>query len=127
MGEDIGKLVLRLTLGGLILLHGVHKLAYGVSGIEGMVQSVGLPGALAYGAYVGEVIAPLLVITGFYARIGAALIVVQMLFAIGLAHREHLLSLTSAGGWAVELQAFYLLTALALACMGPGRLAARRG
>ena len=127
MGEDIGKLVLRLTLGGLILLHGVHKLAFGISGIEGMVQGVGLPGALAYGAYVGEVIAPLFVITGYHARVGAALIVVQMLFAIGLAHRQQLLALTPAGGWAIELQAFYLLTALALTFMGPGRLAVRHG
>ena len=27
MGDSLGKAVLRLTVGGLLLLHGVHKLA----------------------------------------------------------------------------------------------------
>ena len=55
-----------------MLLHGVAKVSGGVGGIGGMLQSAGLPAALAYGAYVGEVLAPLLVIIGFYARIGAS-------------------------------------------------------
>ncbi|MBA2351454.1 MAG: DoxX family protein, partial [Burkholderiales bacterium] len=71
MADDIGKLVLRLTLGGLILLHGISKVKNGVEGIAGMLQAQGLPAALAYGVYVGEVIAALLVLAGFYARIGA--------------------------------------------------------
>ena len=49
---DIGKLVLRLALGIMILLHGIHKLQHGVSGIAGMVESVGLPGFLAYGVFI---------------------------------------------------------------------------
>src|SRR3546814_18544538 len=83
---DTGKLVLRLTLGILVLLHGIAKLRGGVEGIEGMLTANGLPGALAYGAFLGEVAGPLLVISGFYCRIGALLILVNMLFAIGLAH-----------------------------------------
>jgi putative oxidoreductase len=71
--------------------------------------------------YVGEVLAPLLVIVGFYARVGAAVIVVNMLFAIMLAHRADLFLLTKSGGWALELQGFFLFTALALALIGPGR------
>jgi putative oxidoreductase len=126
MTEDIGKLVLRLTLGILILLHGLAKITGGVSGISGMLQGAGLPGPLAYGAYVGEVLAPLLVIIGFYARIGALTIVVHMLFAIGLAHMNDLFALGRGGGWAIELQAFFLLTAVAVALIGPGRYAVNR-
>ena len=59
MSEDIGKLVLRLTLGILLLLHGINKLRFGISGIEGLVENHGLPALLAYGVYVGEVLAPL--------------------------------------------------------------------
>lgn len=122
MADDIGKLILRLTLGGLMLLHGIAKVAGGVGGIERMVAGAGLPPQLAFGVYLGEVLAPILVLAGFYARIGAAIIVVTMLFAVGLAHSGDLLSLTKTGGWALELQAFFLFTALALAFTGPGRL-----
>jgi putative oxidoreductase len=121
MTDDAGKLLLRLTLGILLLMHGLAKIAGGVSGISGMLQGVGLPSTLAYGAYIGEVLAPLLVIIGFYARIGAWLIVINMLFAIGLAHSKDVFTVGQGGGWALELQGFFLLTALALALMGPGR------
>ena len=43
--DDTGKLILRLTLGILILLHGLFKLSGGgVGGIAGMLSSHGLPG-----------------------------------------------------------------------------------
>ena len=124
--EDIGKLVLRLTLGILLIMHGVAKILGGVGGISGMLQNVGLPGYFAYGVYIGEVLAPLLVILGFYARVGAALIVVNMLFAIYLAHRDDVFMLTRQGGWALELQGMFLFTALALALIGPGRYGVNR-
>lgn len=124
--EDIGKLVLRLTLGILILLHGLAKISGGVGGISGMLSGIGLPSALAYGVYIGEVLAPLLVIIGFYARIGALVIVVNMLFAIALAHMDDLFALTQSGGWAIELQALFLFSALAVALIGPGRVAVNR-
>lgn len=126
MADDIGKLVLRLTLGGLILLHGISKVKNGVEGMAGMLQAQGLPAALAYGVYVGEVLAALLVIVGFYARVGAGLIMVNMLFALALAHRDEILALTKSGGWAIELQAFYFFTALVIALIGPGRYSINR-
>ncbi len=124
--EDIGKLVLRLTVGILILLHGLAKLTNGVGGIANMLSGIGLPSTLAYGVYIGEVLAPLLVIIGFYARIGALVIVVNMLFAIGLVHMKDLVVLTKTGGWGIELQAFFLFTAVAVALIGPGRYAVNR-
>ena len=118
---DIGKLVLRLTLGILVLLHGIAKLRGGVEGIEGMLTAHGLPGALAYGAFLGEVAGPLMVIAGFYSRIGALLILVNMLFALGLAHMGQLGMLNDQGGWMLELQGMFIGTAIAIALVGPGR------
>jgi putative oxidoreductase len=119
--SDLGKLVLRLALGILILLHGIAKLKGGLSGIEDMLAAQGLPTFLAYGALVGEVLAPLMLILGFYARIGALLVVVNMLFALVLAHLGQLGMLNEQGGWALELQGMFLASALALALLGPGR------
>jgi putative oxidoreductase len=127
MADDAGKLILRLTLGILMLLHGIAKIFGGIDGLEKTVAGAGLPSVLAYGVYVGEVLAPLLVIFGFYARFGAAIIVVNMLFAIFLAHRTDLFLLTRSGGWALELQGFFLFTALALVFMRPGRFGINRG
>ena len=124
--DDIGKLVLRLTLGILTLLHGIAKMRYGVSGIEGMVVGHGLPGFLAYGVFIGEVFAPLLVILGFYARIGGVIIAFNMVVAIALAHSSQLLSINKTGGWELELQGFFLFTALAVALIGPGKFGVNR-
>jgi putative oxidoreductase len=124
--DDIGKLVLRLALGLLILLHGIAKLMNGIAPVEGMVTAIGLPGFVAYGVYGGEVLGPLLLIVGFHARIGAALIAVNMLFAFALAHTHELASLTGTGGWALELQGMFLFSAIALALMGPGRISVNR-
>ena len=121
MQQDLGKLILRLSLGILVLLHGIAKLTGGIGGIVGMVEGAGLPGVLGYGALVGEVLGPLMLILGFHARIGAALIAINMLFAIGLAHMGDLAMLTEQGGWALELQGMFLFTAIALVFLGPGR------
>ena len=121
MNENIGKLILRLSLGGLILMHGISKLTGGIGFISDTVTGAGLPAFLAYGVYVGEVLAPLLLIAGFYSRIGAGLIAVNMLFAIGLVHGAEFFTLNQTGGWALELQGMFLFTAIALVLIGPGQ------
>lgn len=118
---DLGKLVIRVTLGILMLFHGAGKLIGGVGGIQGMLASAGLPEFLAFGVFLGEVVAPLLVIVGWQMRVGAALIIINMLFAIGLAHPHEIFALNDHGAWAIELQAFFLFNAVALLFLGPGK------
>ena len=119
--NDTGKLILRLALGSLILLHGISKLSSGIDGIASMVTADGLPAYVAYGVYIGEVLAPLMVIAGWYSRIGAGIIAVNMLFAVALVHRGDVFALGESGGWALELQGMFLFTAMAIVCLGPGR------
>ena len=57
-GDDLGKLVLRLCLGVLLLLHGISKLRYGVDWLAGPLGARGLPSFVSYGVYLGEVLAP---------------------------------------------------------------------
>jgi len=91
-----------------------------------MVTGMGMPAFFAYGVYAGEVLGPLLLIAGFYARIGAALVAANMFFAFALAHLAQLTSLNEQGGWALELQGMFLFTAIALLLMGPGRISINR-
>lgn len=118
---DLGKLIIRLTLGGLLLFHGVSKLLNGVGFIEGQLASHNLPTILAYGVYIGEILAPLMIILGYQTRIGALIVVFNMIVAIALVHSHQLLSLGSNGGWSLELQGFFLFSALAVIFLGPGR------
>lgn len=118
--HDIAKLFLRVTLGALVLLHGIAKLKGGMGGIVRLVEAHGLPGFLGYFVLVGEVIAPLMLLAGFHARIGGALIAVNMLAAVYLVHMGDLGRFNGQGGWALELQAMFFVAAFALSLLGPG-------
>lgn len=124
--DDLGKLLLRVTLGALMLLHGIAKMQNGIDGIIDAVANTGLPPILAYGVFIGEVLAPLLLIAGVWTRTASLVIVVNMIVAIALMHGADVAKLSRSGGWAIELQALYLALALAVALLGPGRYAAGR-
>ncbi len=119
--DDSGKLVLRLSLGIIVLLHGIGKLVGGIGGIEAMLLARGMPAFFAWGVYVGEILAPLLVILGVYTRVGGVLIVINMLVAIALVHVDEILVLNNNGAWALELQGLMLFGAVAVALLGAGR------
>jgi putative oxidoreductase len=119
--DDTGKLILRLALGILILLHGIAKLSSGVGFVAGMLTSNGLPGVLAYLVYVGEIVAPVLLIIGLYTRPAAWITVINMLVAIWLVHMKDIAVIGKTGGWALELQGMFLFAALAVAFLGAGR------
>jgi putative oxidoreductase len=125
--DAAGKLVLRLTVGLLTLFHGVGKLLHpgSVDFIGGKLAGMGMPEILAWGVYVGEIIAPLMIVLGIMSRLGGLLVVINMLFAIGLVHMGDIFALTDHGGWRLELQGFYLFGALAIMLLGSGRYAVK--
>jgi putative oxidoreductase len=125
--DDLGKLLLRLAVGGLMLFHGVAKVQHGIGKIVQVVESKQLPGFLAYGIYVGEIVAPILILVGFLTRPAALIMCINMVFAIWLVHMADLRRITESGAWGVELQIFYLVGALALFFTGAGRFSISRG
>jgi putative oxidoreductase len=119
-----GILLLRWTLAILMIFHGWAKVTGGVSGIEGMLAGKGLPGVLAYGVYIGELVAPLLLLAGVWVVPAALIIAINMAVAVGLAHMGHWFDITNTGGWRLELQAFFFMTALVVAFtnrLGPNK------
>jgi putative oxidoreductase len=119
--DDTGKLVLRLGLGFIIFFHGISKLSSGIGFVSGLLASHGMPPALGYLVYLGEIVGPLLVILGIYTRPAAWIIVINMIVAIGLARSNDLLVINKAGGWGLELEGLMLIAALATALLGAGR------
>jgi putative oxidoreductase len=127
MRDDAGKLILRIAVGGLLLLHGEHKLMNGIDAIKVLVVQRGLPEALAYGVYLGEVVGPIMIILGLFARVGAGLVILNMLAAIALAGMGSIALLNPTGGYALELEALYLLGAATIALLGAGKLSVGGG
>lgn len=118
---DAGRLVLRVVLGVMVLLHGVAKITGGNAFVASVVAKAGLPEGVAYLVYIGEVLAPLLVIAGAWTRAAALVIVINMIAAVLLAGRSRLFAINEFGGYGLELEAMFLFSALAVALLGAGR------
>lgn len=121
---DLGRFILRFGVGFLMLFHGVSKIANGVGFIKMTLAKAGLPELLAYGVYIGEVVAPILLIIGLKTRTSATVIMGTMAMAIYLVHRGELFSLTKTGAWAIELPVFYIVACFAIILLGPGAYSA---
>ena len=120
--EDAGKLVLRLAIGILILLHGVAKLRFGLGDVVPALERAHIPVALGHLIYIGEVVAPIMMIVGFWTRPAALLVATTMAVALVLGHPRELFQMTNHGGLLLEVQWMFFAGALAVGLLGAGRL-----
>ena len=79
---EVGTLILRVMLGLSFFIHGLVKFQGGIENIVGWFESIGLPGFLAYGVGVVELVGGLLLIVGLGSRVVSALLGVLMIGAI---------------------------------------------
>lgn len=121
MDFDVARLFIRFYVAVLMAFHGANKVLHGIGPIVDLVTGAGLPAWTAYGVYLGEIAGPILLFTGLWGRLGALLIIVNILFCVGLSHLGAVLSLTPLGGWALELDALYVLPCVIILLAGPGR------
>ena len=125
---DLGLLLLRIALGGLMLFHGMHKLIYGVGFIGDMLAAIGLPSFIAYGSLLAELVASLMIICGIWTRLASVVFAGNMVVAILMAHASEMFSLSPmTGGLVIELPLLYLLGAAVLCLAGGGRFAVTKG
>jgi putative oxidoreductase len=125
--DDAGKLILRVSCAGLLLFHGSYKVFNEMESTIRMTEGAGLPGIVAYGSIVGEFIAPLFILAGFGTRVAALIVAFNMLMTILVAHRDIAFKVNDYWGWMIELNVFFLLTALAIFFLGAGRVSLRKG
>ncbi|EPL3991666.1 DoxX family protein [Providencia stuartii] len=119
--DDVGKLLLRITIGGLMLFHGMSKLLTGASGIKAMLAAYGLPEFIAYGTILGEVVAPIFIILGILTRPAALLVAFTMFIAWLMVGLDKTFLLDKTGAWAIESIVYFFVGSIALALMGAGR------
>ena len=125
--QDIAKLLLRLTCGGILLFHGVHKVFVEVDHVKVIVKNAGLPEAMAYGNIIGEFVAPIFILAGFKTRIAAAVVAFNMLLSVLIAHPDILFSVNAYGGWMIETNVLYMMTAVVLFFSGAGKYSVSKG
>ncbi|CAL2059258.1 DoxX family protein [Tenacibaculum sp. 190524A05c] len=118
---DLGILIFRILVAGLLILHGIGNLTNGYVFIKSMMSKSGLPEFMAYGAFIGEIIAPIFILLGYRVRISSLFVALTMFIAILTTHAGEIFSLNQFGGWAIELQAFYLFGAIAIFHTDSGR------
>lgn len=124
-GNDIAKLILRLSLGILLLLHGMAKIQTPeiIIAMGADLADVYLPAETAWLMLLGEVLGPVLLIIGVLTRFAGAMIAIQMLVVILVSSANTVATFLPDGGYALELQAMYLFAGLTVAFLGSGSYA----
>lgn len=130
MMRDIGLLILRLVMGGLLVGHGSQKLfgwfsGPGLKGTAGFLESMGLkPGTpWASAAATSEFGGGMLTALGFLHPLGPMGTIGSMVMATAKAHWGKPIWVTSGGA---ELPVINMAAALALIFTGPGRFSLDR-
>jgi len=123
MTQEIAKLILRLSVGVMVLFHGVDKIINGIDGVKHLTLGAGLPEFLAYGVYIGEVIMPILILLGAYARVASLVLAFNMCAAIFLAYGNSIFTLGKHGAPAFELPLLYLIMSILIFMLGSGKYA----
>jgi len=114
---DLGLLILRISIGGLMLFHGVSKILHGISFLTDNM------GVIGYAVYIGEVLAPLAILLGWRTKIASVIFAINCIVAVAVAHSGEIFSISDHGGYALELLMLYLLGSVALIFTGAGRYA----
>lgn len=120
---DLGALLIRLTVGILMLFHGIHKLTHGLDGVKYLLNEAGLPEFLSYGSLVGEILAPIGLILGLFTRISALLVAFTMTMTMFVYYGFNGFSINEFGGLNAELNLFFLFSALSIFFLGSGKYA----
>lgn len=122
---DYGTLSLRVALGGMFLSHGLLKLfVFTLPGTAAFFASVGFPAFTAYLVVPAEILAGIALLVGFQVRV-VALAGLPILLGTVVAHAGNgWLFSSPKGGW--EYPVYLIVTSLALALLGGGRIAVTR-
>jgi len=116
--QPLGLLVLRMTLGLILVAHGSHKVYGHMQEYAGYIRSLGMPAWLGYVSALVEFGGGILLIAGLLTRCAALAVLIDMCVAIAKVHWSH--GLLGAGG--MELPLSLAAIAFALIVLGGGAI-----
>jgi putative oxidoreductase len=115
--QPLALLVMRLTLGAIMVVHGYHKVFGGLHHHADFVASLGLPQWMGYVSSFTEFLGGLFILAGFFTRVAAFAICVDLVVAIWKVHLHN--GLTGDHGFEFPLAAATLAFALIFFGAGP--------
>jgi putative oxidoreductase len=119
---DYGALALRIGLGGMFLSHGLLKLfVFTLAGTAAFFTSIGFPAFTAYLVVPAEILAGVALLVGFQVRLVALAGLPILLGTVAVHAGNGWLFSNPKGGW--EYPLYLIVTSLAVALLGGGRLA----
>ncbi len=118
--SDLWYPMIRITVGGILLVHGWGKINTGIAGIAGFLGHVGIvpPVPLAYVVYINETVGAVCIILGLFTRFFAAAIAIELAVALWIVHYAKGFA-ASAGGYEYVLMWGIVMFAIALRGGGP--------
>jgi len=117
--QPLALLIMRLTLGAIMVGHGYHKVFGGLHHHAQFVASLGLPAWTGYLSSFAEFFGGLLVFVGLFTRCAAFAICIDMSVAIAKVHFHNGLMGNNGYEFPLSLAAI----AFALIFLGPGPIA----
>lgn len=121
--QNIGLLILRISIAFTMLIYGITKFINGIDFIKDLLVQYKLPSFLGYGIYIGEILAPILIIIGFRTKLAGLVFAINCLVAILMVQLPNLLKLNEFGGWAIGPIFIYMMFGVALYFTGAGKYA----
>ena len=118
--QPLALLVMRLSLGIIMSVHGYHKVFGGLQHFAHMIGGMGLPTWLGYVSAFTELLGGLLIMVGFFTRAAAFAICINLAVAIWKVHLHNgLLGSPDHPGFEFPLAAATLAFALIFFGAGP--------
>lgn len=121
--QHIGLALLRSSIALTMLIYGLSKLSFGIEYIKNLLELYGIPTFLSYGVFVGEIIAPILIIIGVRTKLAGLVFAINCFVAILLDRLPDVSSLNEHGGWSIGLIFIYLMFGIAMYFIGAGKYA----
>lgn len=120
--ENNGLLILRLTIGLVLLMAGLQKI-FTLNQMDEYAEAITLlklPANAVYAFIPFEIIAPIMLILGVFSRVVAGLIVIYLFISVFMLQFEFIFMLIPGKGHALESELLLLFTSLAICCLGSG-------
>ncbi|WP_306014285.1 MULTISPECIES: DoxX family protein [unclassified Allomuricauda] len=119
--KNVAILLFRISIPFTMLIYGIDKITNGTGFIGSLLDAYNLPSFLVYGVFIGEIIAPIMLLLGYRSRLAGSLFAFNCLLAILMAQIQYFFTLNQFGGWTLDLLFIYLVAGIAFFYSGAGK------
>lgn len=119
--KNVAIFLFRISIPFTMLIYGIDKITNGTGFIGSLLDAYNLPSFLVYGVFIGEIIAPIMLLLGYRSRLAGLLFAFNCLLAILMAQVQYFFTLNQYGGWTLDLLFIYLVAGVAFYFSGAGK------